>query len=73
MPQINQPFSNTQLEIIKAFSYNLDIDELAEFKEVIAHYFAKRAVEAANKIWDAQKWTNEDVDKMLMIKMRKRK
>ncbi len=73
MQSINQPLSNTQLEILKAFSYNLSNQELIEFKETIATYFAKRAIEAANKVWDEKKWTNNDVDEMLTTKMRKSK
>ena len=70
MQSINQPLSNTQLEILKAFSYNLSNQELLEFKETIAAYFAKRAIEAANKIWDEKKWTDKDVDEMLTTKIR---
>ena len=73
MQQINQPLSNAQLEILKAFSYNLSKQELVDFKETIANYFAKRAVEAANRVWDEKKWIDPDVDEMLTTKMRKSK
>lgn len=73
MQSIHQPLSNAQLEILKAFSYNLSNQELVEFKETIANYFAKRAIEAANKAWDEKKWTDADVDEMLTTKMRKKK
>lgn len=71
MQKINQPLSNIQLEILKAFSYNLNNQELQEFKELIAQYFAKRAIQAANKVWDEKGWSDEDVDRMLNTKMRK--
>ena len=73
MQQVNQPLSNAQLEILKAFSYNLSKQELVDFKETIANYFAKRAIHAANKVWDEKKWTDTDVDEMLTTKMRKSK
>jgi hypothetical protein len=67
---LNQPLSNTQLEILKAFSHHLNEIELKELRSVIAQYFAKRAIAAANKVWDEKKWTNQDVDRMLNTKIR---
>ena len=73
MSAIKQPLSNVQLEILKAFSHDLTDEELKEFRETIAQYFANRAIQSANKVWDEKGWTNEDVDRMLDTKMRKLK
>ncbi|MCB0650478.1 MAG: hypothetical protein KDC85_04315 [Saprospiraceae bacterium] len=73
MQDIKQPLTNVQLEILKAFSYQLDNEELQKLREVIADYFANRAIQSANKVWDEKAWTDEDVDKMLDTKMRKSK
>jgi len=62
-----------QLEILKAFPHNLTDKELKDFKEIIAQYFANRAIQSANKVWDEKGWTDEDVDRMLNTKMRKSK
>lgn len=71
MNDMKRPLSNVQLEILKAFSHNLTDDELRDFREVIAKYFAERAIQSANKVWDEKNWTDEDVDRMLNTKMRK--
>lgn len=71
MSKISQPLSNVQLELLKLFSYNLETQELLELKDVIAHFFAKKAIEAANKAWENNAWNEEDVEKMLQTKMRK--
>jgi hypothetical protein len=71
--KVSQPLSNVQLEMLKAFSYNLEAKELLELKNVIADYFAKRAIKAANKVWEEKGWSDKDVDNMLNIKMRKSK
>lgn len=73
MNVIKQPFSNVQLEILKAFSYNLTDEELKDFRETIAGYFANRAIQSANKVWEEKGWTDKDVDRMLNTKMRKSK
>ncbi|NHE55787.1 hypothetical protein [Cyclobacterium plantarum] len=73
MNDIKQPLSDVQLEILKAFSHNLTDEELKEFKETIGKYFADRAIQSANKVWDEKGWTYEDVNSMLQTKMRKSK
>jgi hypothetical protein len=71
MDKLTQPFSNVQIELLKVFSYNLENSELLELKEVIANYFAQRAIKAANKVWDEKGWTDDDVDRMLNTKMKR--
>lgn len=73
MDEIKKPLSNVQLEILKAFSHDLSDEELKDFKETIAGYFARKAIKSANKVWDEKGWTDEDVDKILETKMRKSK
>ena len=70
---IKQPLSNVQLEILKAFSYNLTDKELKDFKDTLAQYFAERAIQIADQVWEEKGWTDEDVDRMLNTKMRKSK
>lgn len=64
--------TNTQLEILRAFSHELSEKELAEFRDVIDRYFAERAVQAANEAWDRLGWTNETAQELLKTKLRKR-
>jgi hypothetical protein len=73
MEGLNQPLTNAQLEILKAFSFNLDTKELTEFKKLIAQYFADRAIDQANKIWDEKNWDDATVNEILNTKMRKSK
>ena len=71
MQKIQQPFTNTQLEILKAFSHNLNAEELKEFRNVLANFFAQRAIKAANEIWDKNNWNDDLINQMLNTKMRK--
>jgi len=60
-----QPLSNLQLEILKLYSTNLDQRDLLEIKKILAHYFAKRAVKEADKIWDEKGLSNEVMETWL--------
>ena len=73
MERIQQPLTNVQLEILKAFSYNLDVTELNEFKLTLAQYFAKRAIKGANKVWEEKAWNDDKVEELLHTKLRKSK
>jgi len=73
MLEISQPLTNAQMEILKAFSCNLKSDELDELKDLLANFFANKAIEGADKVWKEKGWTDNDVDRMLNTKMRKSK
>lgn len=66
-----QPLTNAQLEILKAFSHNLDGKDLKDLRETLADFFAEKAIDEANKAWDEKGWTDKDVDRLLNTKLRK--
>ena len=73
MKTVEQPLSNVQPEILNAFSYHLTEEELKNFRETIAKYFADRVIKSANCVWGEKGWTDKDVDSMLNTKMKKSK
>ncbi len=72
MRAIHNPLTNVQLELLKTFSHQLSDTDIVELRRVLALFFAQRAIQQANKVWDEKEWTNEDVDRMLETKMRKK-
>lgn len=72
MQTIKQPLTNAQLEILKAFSHNLSEEDLTDLRRMLADFFAEKAIAEANKAWDEKGWTDEDVDRLLTTKLRKR-
>lgn len=69
---VSQPFSNVQLELLKVFSHQVDDLTLLELRQMLAHFFAQRAIAAANVAWDKNDWTDTDVDRLLTTKLRRR-
>lgn len=72
MKAIHNPLTNVQLELLKTFSHQLSETDISELRRVLALFFAQRAIKQANNMWDEKGWTNEDVDRMLETKMRKK-
>ena len=72
MSSIQQPLTNVQLELLKAFSHQLKEEDLFELRKLLVQFFAQKAIAAANKAWDEKGWTDEDVDRLLNTKLRKK-
>jgi hypothetical protein len=62
---IPQSINNLQVEILKLYSTNLNEEELQELKKLLAEYYAKKAVNEADNIWEKKKLSNEDMEQWL--------
>jgi hypothetical protein len=57
--------TNLQMELLKIFSINMEEQELYDIKNMLSEYFAKRAVDGANKVWKERGYTNEMMDDLI--------
>jgi hypothetical protein len=60
-----QPLSNVQIELLKIYSTNISEPELKELKDLIAKFYANKAIEFANKAWNEKNLNDETMDKWL--------
>ena len=67
---VQHKLSNLQLELLKVFSRNLSDSQLLEIKQILANYFAQKATEEMDRLWDEKGWTNETMEGFLKEKMR---
>ena len=44
---IKQPLSNVQLELLKVFAHHVSDNDLLDLRQILAEFFAKKAVKAA--------------------------
>jgi hypothetical protein len=70
MEAIPSSLSNLQIELLKVFSRNVSDEDVLEIKRMLTRYFADKAIQEANKVWDEKGWTAEDADRMLNEHMR---
>ena len=54
--------TNLQLELLKVFSFNLSDQQLKEIRGLLAKYFAEKATQEMDKLWESQNWTNETME-----------
>lgn len=62
---MNKPLTNLQLELLKIFSFNLDNTQLLEIKDLLTKYFAEKATEEMNRLWEENKWSNNTMNEWL--------
>jgi len=65
MESIRQPLSNAQVELLKLFSTKLSENELTELKELLANFYAQKSIQSADKVWEENKLTQNNMDSWL--------
>lgn len=65
MSVLNKPLSNLQIELLQLFSQGVSDDDLISIKRLIASFFADRASDEMDRLWDEKKWSNETMDEWL--------
>jgi hypothetical protein len=60
-----KPLTNLQLELLKIFSREVSEADLLEIRKMLARYFAEKAINLADQVWDANKWTEKDEERFL--------
>ncbi len=58
--QAQPPFSNLQMELLRLFARQLSDEELLEVQLLLAKHFMDKAMDAADKIWQQNHWTQAD-------------
>ena len=53
--------SNVQLELLKLYSTNLSEKDLTALKKLLAKFYAERAIQTADQIWEQKKLSNKDM------------
>lgn len=57
---IKQPLSTLQLELLKLFARDIEDNDLIEIKKLLIQYFANKAIDSADKVWEQNKWNEQD-------------
>jgi hypothetical protein len=65
MAELKTPLSNLQIELLQLYNQNVSEDDLIAIKRILAQYFAERAADAMDVLWDENGWSNETMDSWL--------
>jgi hypothetical protein len=59
----NSKLSNLQLELIKLYSFDVAENDLLQIKKILGNFFANKAIDEADSIWNEKKYNNDEMDK----------
>ena len=62
MIELKLPLNNVQLELLRLYSTNLSDKDLEELKNVLARFYADKAILKANEIWDQKNLSDADME-----------
>ncbi|NHE59350.1 hypothetical protein [Cyclobacterium plantarum] len=62
--------TNLQREMLGLFAREVSEEELQEIRDLLTSYFAEKAMDLSDRVWDEKGWTAEDAEKMAHSKMR---
>ena len=54
-----------QLELLKLFRLDLPEEDLIEIQRLLARYFADKASDEMDRLWDEKGWSDETMDEWL--------
>ena len=63
--QQTQSLSNLQQELLKLYSSDIEDADLLHIKRYLAKYFADKAIQEADKIWNEKNYSEETMNKWL--------
>jgi hypothetical protein len=62
--------TNLQLEILQMFRYELEEKQLLEIRDLLARYFADKATEEMDRLWEERGWSEETMEEWSKEHMR---
>ncbi len=54
--------TNLQLELLKLFKYELPDKQIQEIKSLLSKYFADKATDEMDKLWEENNWDDDTMD-----------
>lgn len=63
--QPSPPLTNTQLQLLKLYAYDLQEDEMQDLQKVLAAFFAERIRTHTGKMWQERGYSNETMNQWL--------
>jgi hypothetical protein len=58
-------FTNLQLELLRVFARQVSDEDIQAIRKMLAQYFAIKAMNLADQVWEKNNWTEQDAFNMM--------
>jgi len=62
---VKQRLTTLQLELLQIFARDIDENDLLEIKKFLVQFFANKAMDLADKVWEKNNWNEQDEKEFL--------
>ncbi|MBQ8486988.1 MAG: hypothetical protein IJ533_05010 [Prevotella sp.] len=70
MEQVRTPLNKAQMDILRLLEHIKTDEEAEELRDVICKFYARKAEEAMDRLWEAGLWDQEKNDAILKEHLR---
>lgn len=70
MEQAKTPLNAAQLDFLQLLAHIKTTEELDELRQVVSDYYAQKAEEGMNQLWESGQWSKEKDEKVLKMHLR---
>lgn len=68
-----QPFNQVQLDLLTLFqNKSITESDFQEIRRILVRYFAEKAMDEADKVWEKEGWTQETVEELSNTHLRRK-
>ena len=70
MEQARTPLNAAQLDFLQLLAHIKTTEELDELRQVVSDYYARKAEEGMNQLWESGQWSKEKDKEILNTHLR---
>lgn len=70
MDQIRTPLNAAQMDFLQLLEHIKTVEELEELSQVVSDFYARKAEEEMNKLWETGQWSKEKDEEILKTHLR---
>ena len=70
MEQVRSALNAAQLDFLQLLGHIKTVEELDELRQVVSDFYARKAEEAMNRLWETGQWSKEKDEEILRTHLR---
>ena len=70
MEQVRTPLNAAQMDFLQLLGHIKTIEELEELSQVVIDFYARKAEEGMNRLWETGQWNKEKDEEMMRTHLR---
>ena len=70
MEQVRTPLNAAQMDFLQLLGHIKTVEELEELSQVVSDFYARKAEEGMNRLWETGQWSKEKDEEIMRTHLR---